>query len=179
MIFSETQRFRQPWLWVMFGLLWVSFTGIFVYGIYRQVIHHIPFGSNPMSDTGLMITSIATWILLTAILMLFLTARLDTRIDREGIHYRFFPIHKNERHIAWKNISYIRIVSYHPIRQFGGWGIRYGKDGVAFNVAGKRGLVITRRGGERILIGTQKANELKVVLSHLSPLPTGNGNENT
>lgn len=164
MIFSETQRFRQPWLWALLGLIWSATTGIFCYGFFRQIVRHHPFGSSPMSDTGLTVTSILTFILLTAILALFRSARLTTRIDKQGIHYRFFPFHRKERLISRENISDVRIVSYHPMRQFGGWGIRYVKHGVAFIVSGKMGMEITLIGGKRIIIGTKKPEVLKAAL---------------
>ncbi len=164
MTFKEIQRFRQPWLWVLLGLLWLSMTGMFAYGIIRQLIQGIPFGSSPMSDTGLIISAIFTFLLITAIVVLFITARLTTRINNEGIFYRFSPFHREERSIAWEQISDIRIVSYHPIRQFGGWGIRYGKNAIAYNVSGNKGIEITLKNGERILLGTQKAEVMKSVL---------------
>lgn len=164
MIFSETQRFRQPWLWVLLGLIWSVTTGIFCYGVIMQIVRHHPFGSSPMSDTGLIVTSILTFVLLTAILALFRSARLTTRIDKQGIHYRFFPFHRKERLISREQISDVRIVSYHPMRQFGGWGIRYIKNGVACIVAGRKGMEITMTGGKRLIIGTQKPEVLEAAL---------------
>lgn len=41
-------------------------------------------------------------------------------------------------------------------RDYGGWGIRYGRKGKAFNVFGSRGLQLEFTNGKRLLIGSQK-----------------------
>ncbi len=167
--FEETQRFRQPWLWLLLGILWLMVPGIFGVGIHQQLVKGQPFGNAPMSDAVLVISFLLTFILLTAIVLLFLKARLCCRVDRAGIRFRFPPFQRSETLIHWSRVSDIRIVSYHPIRQFGGWGIRYGKTGTAYTISGKKALQITLDSGERILIGTRREEELKAALYRLKP----------
>jgi hypothetical protein len=50
--------------------------------------------------------------------------------------------------------------TYRPILEYGGWGIRFGPRGWAYNVSGNRGVQLRLRDGKRILIGSQKADEL-------------------
>ncbi|MHC4187375.1 MAG: hypothetical protein ACYSRQ_04200 [Planctomycetota bacterium] len=55
---------------------------------------------------------------------------------------------------------YIR--TYRPIKEYGGWGIRYGfgESGKAYNVKGNQGLQLVFENGKRLLIGTQKPKRL-------------------
>ena len=49
-----------------------------------------------------------------------------------------------------------------PILEYGGWGIRYspfGK-GWAYNVRGNQGVQLELANGQRILVGSQRADEL-------------------
>ncbi len=84
--FSETQRFKQIWLWLM--LLPVN--GLFIFAFFWQVIRGNQFGGKPISNTILLIVMSFT-ILLS---LLFFILRLDTAISSDGIYVRFFPIHK-------------------------------------------------------------------------------------
>jgi hypothetical protein len=39
--------------------------------------------------------------------------------------------------------------------EYGGWGIKYGKMGKAYNVSGNRGVQLEFTDGKRLLIGSQ------------------------
>ena len=80
-LFAESQRFRQWWVWVFLAI-----NGIFIYGVVLQVFAGRQFGDNPMSDAGLVIVAV----LLILLSFLVLSFRLDTRINKEGIYVRFF-----------------------------------------------------------------------------------------
>ena len=51
--------------------------------------------------------------------------------------------------------------TYRPILEYGGWGIRYTMGrGWAYNVSGNQGVQLELASGKRILIGSQRAEEL-------------------
>jgi hypothetical protein len=61
-------------------------------------------------------------------------------------------------------LSKYEIRTYQPIREYGGWGIRYGSSGKAYNISGNTGMQLELKDGTRILLGTQKPEEfLKAV----------------
>lgn len=161
MTFNETQKFTQAWLWVVVIGCTLLPALIFGFGSYRQIVLGRPFGNNPMSDTGMIISFLA--VVLLSILMVFLICllKLTTVIDEEGIKYKFFPFHFKHRKITWIDIEKCEVVKYDPIREYGGWGIRYGKEGKAFNVSGNKGLKIYLRSGKKLLLGTRKEDELQ------------------
>ncbi len=160
-VFIETQRFKQWWLWVI--LLGVN--AIFVYTFFRQVAGGQLVGDRPMGNTELII--MMSVMMLIAIAFYFL--RLETRLNNEGIYIRFFPFHFSFRHYAWSELSksYVRI--YSPIAEYGGWGVRIGLfgKGKAFNVSGNKGLQLQFNDGRKLLIGTNKADELSDALKKL------------
>lgn len=100
--------------------------------------------------------------------VLVFTMRLETRIDREGIHYRFFPVHRKQRTILWDQVETITVREYSPIREYGGWGIRISpRNGLALNVGGRMGIQLELTNGKRILLGTQKAEEAARIIKLL------------
>ena len=59
-LFKERQRFKQWWLW----LILLGTNGLFLFGVFKQVIVGQQFGDKPMSNLGLLIATVLT-ILLT------------------------------------------------------------------------------------------------------------------
>ncbi len=160
--FTERQRFRQVWVWALLAGLGL----LFVWAFIQQIIMGIPWGNNPASDTGLLLFSLIPF----GIIVLFLAARLETRIDRKGISYRFFPFHRSWREIEWKMISRAYVRQYKPISEFGGWGVRYGSgSSKAYNVSGNHGLQIELKNGKKILIGTIQPEEIAKHLPATDP----------
>jgi hypothetical protein len=167
MIFKEIQKFRQPWLWIILIITGVIVTGVFAYGFYIQIIEGHEFGNNPMSNNALIIVFISTVIFFILIFSLFGLAKLTTAIDKNGIEYRFFPFHFNTHRINWDIIERFEVVKYSPLWEYGGWGIRYGFKGKAYNVSGNKGLILFLKNGKSILFGTQRDIELAEFLKKL------------
>ena len=57
------------------------------------------------------------------------------------------------------------VQTYRPIRDYGGWGIRYGRGGKAYNVSGNRGVMLELSDGQKLLIGSQKPDDLANAIS--------------
>jgi len=87
-------------------------------------------------------------ILPVAIAVLFLMLKLETQVRRDGLYVRFFPIHiryrKFEREVLFEYFS----TTYSPIREYGGWGIRFGVKGKTYNVSGNQRVELVRPGQE-------------------------------
>jgi hypothetical protein len=155
-LFSERQYFRQWWLWILL----LTPAGLIFYGLYAQLVKGIPFGNNPTSDEMLM--ALAAFMLLMLVVFYFMG--LQVEITHAGIRYRFFPFF-GSRFIAWEEIAEAEVRQYHPIREYGGWGLRYGSAGTAYNVSGNMGLqLVLHKKNKRILLGTQEPEELRLTL---------------
>jgi hypothetical protein len=163
-LFTERQSFRQWWLWAILVLV----NGIFLYAIVVQIIGGQPVGDHPATDRGLIamfgLMLVATWFLASL--------RLDTRMTDEAIMIRFFPLHRKWRSYAWSDIRSAEVRQYSPIMEFGGWGLRFSLSGkgTAYNVAGNKGLQLVLHKGKKILIGTQKPEEMEEALKRIEGL---------
>ena len=89
---------------------------------------------------------------------------INTRVDAEAVRIRFFPLGKKT--IPLGDVVRWEARTYRPIREYGGWGIRYtlGR-GWAYNVRGKQGVQLELANGQRILIGSQRAEELAAAIA--------------
>lgn len=70
--------------------------------------------------------------------------------------------------IPLKNVVRAFVRTYDPLREYGGWGIRYGVGGRAFNMRGSEGVQLVLRSGQRVLIGSQRARELADAVQDLT-----------
>lgn len=163
-LFKEKQRFNQWWLWLIF----IGINGLFIYGFYVQIIEHKIFGGKPMSNTGIIISTCVSLILT----FLFYFIGLETVVKEDGIYVRFFPFQRKYKYFAWHQLSKTFIRSYTPLVEYGGWGLRFSLtgNGTAYNVSGKMGLQLEIESKGRILIGTQKPQELNKVLEQLGKI---------
>ncbi len=144
-LFEEKQYFRQWWLWAILGgscllTLWA--------------------GSLAHSRIPAFVNLLLLW--------LFYAMRLETRVDATEIRLRFFPL--TRRTIPLAAIQSCEARTYRPIREYGGWGIRWGFSGMAYNVSGDRGVQLVLKDGKRILIGSQRADELATMINEARSL---------
>ncbi len=148
-LFEEKQHFRQIWLWII--LLGVSF--LLTYEFIQQVF----LGSNPTLDLLL----ILSWIIFAVGFPYgFYKAELITRVYDDRICIQLFPLHLNKQCYNLKHIKGFDATTYRPIIDYGGWGIRYGLKGKAYNISGKGGVKLRFQTGRPLLIGSQKPKEL-------------------
>jgi len=161
-LFFEKQKFKQWWIWLI--LLFINASSL--YAVFQQIIYGIQFGNNPMSNSGLLITAV----LLLLMDIIFLIFRLETQVKSDGIYVRFFPFHLKFKYYNWNSLVYCYVRQYKPIREFGGWGIRYGMNGKAYNISGSLGLQLEFTDGKRLLIGTNKFEELNNILNSIDKI---------
>ncbi|MBW3623816.1 MAG: hypothetical protein KY468_10465 [Armatimonadetes bacterium] len=166
--FHEEQRFRQPWLWALLVGAGAMQVGVFGYGIVQQIVYGRPWGNRPMTDTLLLVVGAGVLFMTAGLLLLFYTVRLVTEVREDGLYVRFFPFHLRPNKAAPEDLLRWEAVTYSPLREYGGWGIRYGRNGKAYNVSGNRGVQLEFRDGRRILIGSQRPEELAAALDRIT-----------
>lgn len=174
MIFEEKQKLTQPWLWILLILCGILVYGIFGVGLYKQFVLDQSLGHHPMNKIVFLGFCIFVLTVITSIFALFIFGNLKTIINENEICLKFFPFHLSYKKFLWSAVERCEIITYKPVSEYGGWGIRYGIHGIAYNVKGKTGLQLYFKNGKRILIGTQKSMELSNFLKNniklLSPL---------
>lgn len=94
---------------------------------------------------------------------LWAIGRLDTEVRDDGVHVRLRPLAR--RHYPFEVIATAEARTYRPLVEYGGWGLRYGvRSGVAINARGNRGVQLVMQDGKRLLIGSQRAEELAAAI---------------
>ena len=162
-IFREVQKLRQWWVW---GI--VLFVGAMAwYGGIQQIVLKKPFGSHPAPDAVM----IMLWVIFGVLFpVFFISLKLVTEVRSDGLHIQFFPLLFHTQKIAFEEIESFEIRTYSALKEYGGYGIRYGKNGKAYNISGSRGVQFQLHDGKGLLLGTQKPEELAAALESASGL---------
>jgi hypothetical protein len=96
------------------------------------------------------------------VLLSVLTLRQTTIVADDAVTVRFGPFYRMR--IPFSEIAHAEAVSYRPVREYGGWGIRGLGRKRALNTRGNLGVLVTRADGSTVLIGSQKPRELLAAL---------------
>ena len=156
--FREAQKFQQPWIWTLLMVMTLAAVVCFGYGMIKQLGFGQPWGDRPMSDTALAIVGPLVIFFTMGITYLFDKLKLIVEVRDDGLYIRFFPL--SRQIIRYENIEKSYVRTYRPLKEYGGWGIRYGRKGKAYNVSGNRGVQLKLSGGKRLLIGSQQPEKL-------------------
>jgi hypothetical protein len=91
--------------------------------------------------------------------------RMTTLVTPTDVRIWFGFIPTYRRQIALASIAKVEVVVYRPIADTRGWGVRTGRDGEkVFNARGNRGVRLYLVDGSKVLIGSQRAEELALAL---------------
>ena len=152
-VFREVQSFRGKFRLMHF------FLAIAIAGACFAIT--IAILKNPDKTPGSILAQAGGIILTIGIVALFIVLKLETKVRSDGLYVRYFPFHFKFKKINPEDLTEYSARQYSPLREYGGWGIKCGKGGKAYNVSGDRGLQLVFNNGKRLLIGSQKADELE------------------
>lgn len=161
-IFKETQRFKQIWLWLIITGLCITFIGRDAGDMYDWIASG-RWSEPGISWIGISIKIISIIVVLGFLFLLFFS-RLRTVIDTHNIKVILWPLQRKVKVVSWDEIDEAFIRKYRPMDDYGGWGIKRGRKGKAYNIGGTVGLQLFLKSGDKLLIGTQKPDELEEFL---------------
>jgi hypothetical protein len=156
-IFREIQQFRQPLLWLFLGGMTVFLIVVFGAGFLKLQAANSKFA---------WLLFLPPLIMLGIDLMLY-TSRLVTEVRSDGLMLQFVPFHRTAQKIPLENLTAHESSHVRALREYGGWGIRYGRNGKAYLVSGEEGVRLTYSNGKNLFIGSQKPAELDRALKSL------------
>lgn len=154
---SEEQQFRQPWLMVAITAGCIAS----ILGFWFAIVSLSRGSSAP--NLGVFILA-AEALAMGLFMALLLSTKMITEVRWDGLLVRAYPLNRLRRFIPYGEIASCEARTYSPIREYGGWGIKYGRGGRAYNISGDQGVQLVMKSGERLLIGSQKADELAAAI---------------
>lgn len=90
-LFTEEQRFKSTFVWLIMFPSWAVINVILGIGIYKQIILGKPWGDEPMSDLGLIGVTLGVNLIIIGILFLMLKTKMVIQIRDKGLFYKYPP----------------------------------------------------------------------------------------
>lgn len=153
-IFIEEQKFTQIWLFIVLAIVFTMVT--------IPIIKD--WDTISQGSLGEILSNTGGILVLLFVFVLFNFFKLKTRIDEKGVYYQYLPFHFSYRFLPWDVISKCYVRNYNAIFEYGGWGLKFSfrkSKGNSFTVKGNIGLQLELLNGKKILIGTQKKEEIQ------------------
>jgi hypothetical protein len=160
--FKERQHIRQPIpIAIILALAAVGWGSLI-----QQVVRGKPVGDNPLSDWGVVVL----WLLIgVGLPLVFFWAHLETTVEDRKLILRMKPVTAREIYAGQIARFYAR--TYKPLREYGGWGIKGFCSNRAYNMSGNQGVQLELVDGQRVLIGSQRPQELEAAIATMTGRP--------
>jgi len=153
-LFSENQQFRLLWVKITIGIAAIGTISPIVYQLFTGRLRHIPHSA--------FVNSIIPVVIIVALILLFSFLELRVRVVPTAVLYRFHPFQRKWHQIDAEYIVSCEHITFRPLRDYGGWGIRYSSSkGSAYTVSGNKGVLITKKSGKKILLGSRQGDALE------------------
>ena len=154
--FREVQYMRHV-RWLMLLILGIS--AWMWWGFIQQIVLGKPWGNKPSPDWMMWLL----WLIIgIGFPLAFYQMRLIVEINEDQVSVRYVPLKRTS--ILISDIEAVEARTYKPLREYGGWGIRGSSQRRAYNVSGNHGVELTLYDGRKIMIGSQKAEELSLAI---------------
>jgi hypothetical protein len=153
-VFNEKQSYKGSW--IMYLILLTEIPTL----ILMLVLF---FTSEDKQEMGIALAVVLSVLALS--ISLILSISLETRIDQFGIQYKYYPFIRNWRKIAKNEILDVRVITFNPIFDYGGYGMKRNRNTKLYNILGDEGLLINTGEKRKILLGTSERKRLEVFLA--------------
>ncbi len=147
------------------GLLWLPvLTSMLMiwYGFYHQIIKGKPVGTRPAPDAMLVVLFIIFGLLFP---YLILKTALILQVRPDGFYFRYYPFHLRYHKISWLEIKEVELINFSPVRDFGGYGIKYARGAKVYVARGNKGLKITLATDRKLIFSS---NHPEILLNYMS-----------
>jgi hypothetical protein len=136
--------------------------------VYWQLGKGEPLGNEPMSDEGLIALVVVCILLWLIVLWIMLAVRLNTYVDPEGIHYKYF--NKPKILIRPREIASVEIHRKKSIYEFFQPGFHRHdtfRNVTTVIISGGNHIKLTFTNKRRLLLGTQRPDEFERAIKRL------------
>jgi hypothetical protein len=164
-LFREEQRFTQAWVWILVGVAAIAAWALVGADLFDSD------SDDPVWALFVVVAAIGLAVPVLLLLTRLTVAVFDDRID---VRYRPFIA----RVIELDSVVGAEAVTYRPIREYGGWGLKgWSRRKVAYNVRGDRGVLLTLADGRTVLLGSQRADDLAAAVTSAQRARGSGGSE--
>lgn len=122
--------------------------------IWQVVLGH-PGAKNSISNGNVIGWTIFLWL----VYLRLITVRMVTEVRNRELKVALRGLWRSRR-VPLDRIQSVEILDHDPVREFGAYGIRTTRAGTAYLAGGGKGVRLTLPGGEKLVVGSARPEEL-------------------
>jgi len=158
-VYREEQNFD----WRVYALVALTEALVCVTLVWLSQRGQVPGAAGPLGSPSL--AMLAGFGLCLPPLVVVGLLRMTTEVTPTDLRVWFGWVPTYRRVVVIDAIQRVEVVSYRPLADYGGWGVRSGRDGErVLNARGNRGVRLEFSDGSRLLIGSQRPEALAVAI---------------
>lgn len=101
------------------------------------------------------------------LLALLIFTKLIVFIGAEGISFQLQPFQLKLKTITWDQVIEAKVTKYNPMGDYGGWGLKRGKKGLAYTISGNYGIYLEMKMGKNIMVGIKNHLAVNEIISRI------------
>ncbi len=168
-LFYEKQRFPLSRIGLVLATPPTIMLGLLIW----QVVLGHTWGKQPMSNDSLIGWTIFLWL----VYLRLITVRLIVEVGDGELRIGFHGLWRTRR-VPVGDIQSAETVTFDPLRDWGGYGIRSSRQGKAYIANGNRGVKLKLAQGRTLVVGSQRPEELAGILLKPSAAETYRTSQN-
>ncbi len=90
--------------------------------------------------------------------------RLKWTISSDAFSYKYNPIYNNWKTVPLAEIKTMSVMKINPLKEFGGWGFRYGKLGQAFTTTGRMIIHVETIKGQKLNFSVENVEKTELAI---------------
>ena len=137
------RTWAPAWVWI---LVWGACLAVAAATIYSA-------DRGTLSTTATALTLGA--VVLFPLLMTLCFLRFDVEARADHLFIAFGPLHLVRKRVRYGDMESVEAVTYRPIREFGGWGIRPTGRKTAWAIRGNQAVRVVLRSGKQVYVGSR------------------------
>lgn len=110
---------------------------------------------------------IASFVLFLFFIAIGFGLRLKWTISQDAFTFKYTPFYSQWRKIPMTEIKTMSVMKINPLKEFGGWGFRYGKLGQAFTTTGRMIIHLETVKGQKLNFSVNNAEKAEIAIKEL------------
>lgn len=146
------RTWAPAWVWGVLAGACVCGVGASVFAAFQPPAAGEIAGGDSLSPLRSVLIGGGVLLLFATMTSIFLC--LDVEVRSDHLFISFGPVRLVRRRIRYTGIESVRAVTYSPLREFGGWGIRWRGRKTAWTIRGNQAVAILLRSGKEVYVGS-------------------------
>ncbi|MYK67740.1 MAG: hypothetical protein F4022_14920, partial [Gemmatimonadetes bacterium] len=158
---AKRARYRERtwapmWAWLTLGTAFLLSVGRLSYELYGIAV----LGGTPADGSARELALITGGLIVLFALIIAVWMCLNVEVCSDHIFISFGVVQLVRKRIWYKDIEGVRPTTYRPLRDFGGWGIRWRGNRTAWTIRGHQAVAVKLHGGREIYVGSMYPQRL-------------------